>query len=257
MRVARIGAFLVALAVVLGACGRVPGSSTATQSPSPASTPSPVAATPALSITAPNFHAGEVALAYTPVTLQASGGNDPFLWRVSDGTLPQGLTMSLDGVVSGTPTQSSTSAFTVEVTDAAMTTANLGGSIRVVARLALYPTNPGYLFGENSAYVTPCLSTLIGDCPMTGDNRYAPFATLRGGEPPYSYSVDSQVPPWQWGGYVVGLPPGTSLNGLALTGHFQLLKGSQAVYRFRVRVADSLGATATITVVVNILWTRG
>jgi hypothetical protein len=59
---------------------------------------------------------GTVGTAYS-TTLTASGGNAPFSWKVSSGSLPAGLTLSSAGVVSGTPTTAGTSTFTAKVTD--------------------------------------------------------------------------------------------------------------------------------------------
>lgn len=50
-------------------------------------------------------------------TLVAIGGTTPYTWTVSDGALPDGLSLSTDGVISGTPTSAGTSTFTVQVAD--------------------------------------------------------------------------------------------------------------------------------------------
>lgn len=50
-------------------------------------------------------------------TLSAQGGLTPYSWTVASGTLPPGLTLNIAGVLSGTPTSSGTSSFTVKVTD--------------------------------------------------------------------------------------------------------------------------------------------
>ena len=51
-------------------------------------------------------------------TLSGTDGQTPYQWRVSAGTLPEGLTLSSAGVLSGTPPTGGTSSFTVELTDA-------------------------------------------------------------------------------------------------------------------------------------------
>ncbi|MEA2500975.1 MAG: hypothetical protein QOD01_1086, partial [Actinomycetota bacterium] len=51
-------------------------------------------------------------------TLAATGGTMPYTWSLASGnTLPPGLNISPAGVISGTPTATATSSFTVRVTD--------------------------------------------------------------------------------------------------------------------------------------------
>ena len=61
---------------------------------------------------------GAVTVAYN-ATLTASGGVSPYTWSVISGTLPQGLTLSSGGVLSGTPTAAGSSTVTIQVTDSA------------------------------------------------------------------------------------------------------------------------------------------
>jgi len=65
----------------------------------------------------PDLPAGETDTAYGPVTFTASGGpfNAPFTWTAAN--LPAGLSMSPDGILSGTPTQFGTFDVTVTLTD--------------------------------------------------------------------------------------------------------------------------------------------
>lgn len=55
-------------------------------------------------------------------TLQASGGVPPYTWSIASGNLGQGLNLSADGHISGTPTTPGTSVFVVRVTDSAQQT---------------------------------------------------------------------------------------------------------------------------------------
>src|SRR5579864_7878658 len=99
---------MTALLILLGGCAlpncspkSTTGSNTAATAPIPSPSPTPTAP---LQASTPPFHAGEVGVAYTPVTLAATGGVQPYTWTVPVGSLPGGLTHSTDGVVSGTPT---------------------------------------------------------------------------------------------------------------------------------------------------------
>jgi len=53
--------------------------------------------------------------------LQAQGRSAPFKWEVTDGTLPAGMTLRRDGLLSGIPTESGDFRFTVTVTDSGST----------------------------------------------------------------------------------------------------------------------------------------
>jgi uncharacterized repeat protein (TIGR03803 family) len=56
-------------------------------------------------------------------TLMASGGQTPYKWTNSLGTLPKGLTLATNGVISGTPMTNGMFNFTVKVTDSLSATA--------------------------------------------------------------------------------------------------------------------------------------
>lgn len=75
----------------------------------------------------PNATAG---VAYSQM-LTASGGTPPYAWTVTSGTLPDGLVLSAQGQISGTPTTPGSSAFTVQVADANAASATLALTIVV------------------------------------------------------------------------------------------------------------------------------
>jgi dienelactone hydrolase len=52
------------------------------------------------------------------ISLSATGGTAPYSWSLISGNLPTGLTLSSDGVISGTSTQTGTRSITVQATDA-------------------------------------------------------------------------------------------------------------------------------------------
>jgi len=66
-------------------------------------------------ITTVALNSGKVGIAYSQ-TLFASGVT-PITWTITNGTLPAGLSLSSEGVISGTPTADGTSAFTVRATN--------------------------------------------------------------------------------------------------------------------------------------------
>ena len=81
---------------------------------------------PILAIVTSSLPPATVGVLYSQ-TLQAAGGVLPYAWGLASGALPAGLTLSLSGVISGTPLAAGTSSFTVRVTDtsAPMQTATL------------------------------------------------------------------------------------------------------------------------------------
>ncbi len=71
-----------------------------------------------LLITTATLPDGTVGTAYTK-TLTASGGSGVYAWTVKSGTLPNGVTLSTSGVLSGTPTLDGAFNFTLQVKDSA------------------------------------------------------------------------------------------------------------------------------------------
>lgn len=57
-------------------------------------------------------------------TLTGSNGTPPYTWTVSVGSLPTGMSLSSAGIISGTPTGTGTSTFTVLLTDSKSQTAS-------------------------------------------------------------------------------------------------------------------------------------
>jgi hypothetical protein len=78
----------------------------------PAPTPTP-APQPALQITTASLQKATVGASYTATLAAAGGGN--LTWTLSAGSLPTGLTLGSNGVLSGTPTGAGGYTFTVRV----------------------------------------------------------------------------------------------------------------------------------------------
>lgn len=209
---------MAALVLIVSGCAAVQNQSSSSPSSSPSESPSSPAVPVALAITSASFHAGEVGVAYAPVTPVAAGGAAPFMWMVSAGVLPAGLAIGSDGTVSGKPSRAGSFHFTLQVADSAGAKVALARSVRIAPflKLSLVP-----------ACATHC-SVEVGCVNVCGR-----FGTARGGLPPYRYALTE--------GYV---PTGTSQSGLSLTGTFA---GSPSRWQFTVAVTDALGVTKTIT----------
>ena len=72
---------------------------------------------PVITLSPATLPTGFVGLPYSQ-TLTASGGTAPYVFIVSAGTLPAGMTLTPAGVLSGTPTTQGTSSITIRATDA-------------------------------------------------------------------------------------------------------------------------------------------
>jgi hypothetical protein len=69
-----------------------------------------------VSITTSALPGGTVGTPYS-ATLEATGGTAPYSWTVISGSLPAGLNLASNGVITGTPTAQGTAGFTVQVVD--------------------------------------------------------------------------------------------------------------------------------------------
>ena len=151
-------------------------------------------------------------------TLTESGGTSPFTWSVSSGSLPAGISLSPSGNLSGTPTATGTSSFTVKVTDANGQSATQATSISVAAGVSITSAAPPAA-AVNSAYSFTLTAT--------------------GGTTPYTWSVNAGT-----------LPPGLTLSSSGVLSGTPTTTGS---YPFTVNVIDANKgvATASITLVVS------
>src|SRR6266571_3077779 len=166
---------------------------------------------PSPAITTSSLPAGQMGAAYQ-ATLSASGGTTPYSWSLASGSLPAGLSLnSTSGVISGTPSASGTSSFTVQVTDSASKAAQQPLSIAIS--------------GSSPAITTSSLPA--------GQMGTAYQATLAasGGTTPYSWSLASG-----------SLPGGLSLN--STSGVISGTPSASGTSSFTVQVMDSASKAA-------------
>lgn len=203
-------ALLVASMAILEGCAGVAGaptSNTGGGSGSGSGSGSLAISTSAL----PN---GTVGTAYS-TTLQASGGTTPYSWKLSSGSLPAGLSLNASSAaISGTPSTSGTSSFTVMATDAANDTATKSLSIAVAAA---------------TQTLSISTSTLAGAQVGTA---YSGTLQATGGTTPYAWAISSG-----------SLPSGLSLN--ASSGVISGTPNASGTSSFTAKVTDSGNGTAT------------
>jgi len=149
--------------------------------------------------------------------LQNIGGVSPFVWSISSGNLPSGLTMSSQGLISGMPTAAVSSPFTASISDQSGTVASSNLSITIASTPVTIPA------------VT---------CPV--GTQYQPYAgctiAATGGTPPYTYA-------WSHSSAYMTPPEGLTvdLSAGTLTG---TPTGEGAGYIMRWTATDSLGAVS-------------
>jgi multisubunit Na+/H+ antiporter MnhC subunit len=124
---------LLALAVSL-APGEWPAQAYAHQAARPAAQVS----TAPLTLSPTFLPSGQVGKPYLQA-ITASGETGPYTFGVTIGTIPPGLGLSADGVLSGTPTTVDSYGFLVMVTDADGNTVSQGYSLNIVSPIAVSP----------------------------------------------------------------------------------------------------------------------
>ncbi|MGA9752232.1 MAG: protease pro-enzyme activation domain-containing protein [Acidobacteriota bacterium] len=91
------------------------------------------AACPAITLSPSALANGVDATAYS-ATISATGGAAPYTYAVTSGSLPGGLALSSSGTLSGTPTASGSSSFTVTATDANGCTGSQAYSLTILVQ---------------------------------------------------------------------------------------------------------------------------
>jgi len=178
--------------VLLGSCGNVVP---------------PVQAPPPLDISPATAPSATVGFAYN-LPLNATGGQSPYVWSVSAGALPSGITLDASaGVLSGVPTMTGTSNFTVQAADSSMP-----------ARTGVMPFTV-VVNGQLAFSITSLPDAAVGV-------PYSTTASVSGGSAPYTWSIASG-----------SLPPGLSLNGA--TGAISGTPTTAGGYGLGLKVTDS------------------
>lgn len=101
-------------------------------------TPPPPPGCPAITLSPPTLPNGTVGVPYSQ-TITASGGTAPYVFSVTAGALPAGLTLTPGGLLSGTPTTAGTSVVIIRGTDTNGCFAELPYTITVITAVPTLP----------------------------------------------------------------------------------------------------------------------
>ncbi len=150
------------------------------------------------------------------LSLSTTGGNAPYSYLILSGSLPDGLTMDSSGVISGRPTGSGSSSFTVHVADASGCATVGSYSLAVFARPSvgnlvwndvnnngLKDSNEPGVAGVFVELLTPGADNAVGGAGGNADTVVATTVTDANGA--YSFNLVSQ------GRYYVRVTPPDSL----------------------------------------------
>ena len=150
-------------------------------------------------------------------TLAASGGKSPYHWKLTSGTLPQGLSLTgSTGVLAGLTAQTGQFNVTLQVTDSSYPV-----QLTVSQSFVLQVTS---LLEITTTLLPEITAGTAYDAPMTGV----------GGTAPYSWSISTGT-----------LPKGISLG--SGTGEFMGTTSQTGQFNFTVKLTDSSSPAQTTT----------
>lgn len=139
--------------------------------------PAPGCAAPAYLVITSSIGSARVGTPFT-VTLAGEGGTKPYTWFKESGNLPAGLSLSTNGVLSGTPTCAGRSDFTVRVTDGSQPALTATRSYTIVTSgtstscPSSNATGPGPKTKQAQFFVKADGAKVVFNLPVTGSARY-------------------------------------------------------------------------------------
>ena len=156
-----------------------------------------------LVLTTTSLPSGSVGAAYS-TTLAATGGTTPYTWAITSGSLPAGLSLNTSsGAITGTPSTSGTSSFTVKATDSSSPAKTASANLSItVSAVPLSVTTTSLPSGSVGVAYSTTLAAVGGITPYT-------WAIVSGSLPAgLSLSASS--------GAITGTPVSSGISGLTV-----------------------------------------
>ena len=157
----------------------------------------------------------------TPRTVTATGGNLPETFSLASGSvLPAGLSISAAGAITGKPTATGTTNFTVQVKDSSPTPQTVTANLSITVTPALSITTTTLVNGVQGA-------------------PYSASVSASGGVPSYTFSLATGS----------SLPAGLTINAAGLISGTPTAPGTTT---FTVQATDASNPAQTATAVLSI-----
>ena len=176
----------------------------------------------ALSIKTTSLPVGSIKNVYS-ATLQYAGGTPSYMWSLASGSLPAGLSLSTAGVISGTPTATGTSTFTVQLVDSSSPVQTVSATLSITVVLS-----------------TLAITTTTLPQGTVG-TAYTSQLTSSGGNPPVTWALASSSAP---------LPANLSISSAGVISGTPTTAGT---YTIVVQATDTTPATVTQSLTLTIV----
>ena len=185
---------------------------------------------PDLVITTSSLPNGQVTIAYSQA-LQATGGQPPYSWSVSGGSLPAGLSITSAGVISGTPTASGVSSFTARVQDSQGTPDVATNALSITVQLL-----PVQIAGPS--FMRSAQQNVFYRQQLTGAQGQAPYTwSVNGGSLPAGLSLGAST------GIISGTPTALGTSNFTIKIQDSQASPDSTTKAFSIAVVAASGNT--------------
>jgi hypothetical protein len=208
----------------------------------------PANAPGALNIAQFTLAQGAIGVSYRQL-LVASGGLQPYTWSISSGALPGGLSVTTDGIISGTPSSDPS-----QYPTTGCLPSNTPSQFPITCNFAAQVVDsqsPTHAVDTKGESITINQDLSLTSTPLatgTVGQSYNVTFMAANGVPPYSYSL-------AFGSLPDGLTLSTvvSMNGMANPAAIMGIPTTAGVYSFTVQATDGAGETATANFTINVV----